>query len=144
MNLQILELREVVPRTTFSECKNCTAEVQVAFPQENTFRKSKMRFSSTQRYRLLKFALECKNCTAQNIEKPSCTILTLLFLLQFLNKKTVGLLPSFALDLTTNGDDGEPWDFTLEEHRQRARRKVDDVKPYMLVGSPACAPYSTL
>ena len=33
----------------------------------------------------------------------------------------LGLLPGFALDLTTNGDDGEPWDFTSEEHRQRAR-----------------------
>ena len=55
----------------------------------------------------------------------------------------LGLLPGFALDLTTNGDDGEPWDFTLEEHRRRARVKVDEVEPYMLVGSPACAPYST-
>ena len=55
----------------------------------------------------------------------------------------LGVLPGFALDLTTNHEDGGPWDFTLEEHRARARRLVDQVKPYMLVGSPSCAPYST-
>ena len=33
----------------------------------------------------------------------------------------LGVLPGFALDLTTNHEDGGPWDFTLEEHRARAR-----------------------
>ena len=55
----------------------------------------------------------------------------------------LGILPDFALDLTTNGDDGEPWDFTLEAHRAKARKLVNEVEPYMLVGSPSCAPYCT-
>ncbi len=30
----------------------------------------------------------------------------------------LGILPGFALDRTTNGEDGAPWDFSLQSHRQ--------------------------
>ena len=46
MNLQILELREVVPRTTFSECKNCTA-AKTRFPLDNeNYHRGSSRISS--------------------------------------------------------------------------------------------------
>ena len=49
------------------------------------------------------------------------------------------LIPGFALDLTTIDEyDGEPWDFTREVKRRRALKLVDEQKPMMVIGSPAC------
>ena len=56
---------------------------------------------------------------------------------------SLGLSPGFALDLTGTDRDGRAWDFTLADMRERARQKVAEDKPFMLIGSPACTPYST-
>ena len=53
------------------------------------------------------------------------------------------LMAGFALDLTVLDEDGEPWDFTVEAKRQRARQLVREQKPYFLIGSPACKDFST-
>ena len=52
--------------------------------------------------------------------------------------------PGFAMDLTTiDKDDGRPWDFTQKDKREKARRIVNETKPFLLIGPPACRAYST-
>ena len=53
----------------------------------------------------------------------------------------LNLVPGFALDLTTQDENGEEWDFTKEDRREKARRKVEEEKPYCLIGLPSCTEY---
>lgn len=55
-----------------------------------------------------------------------------------------GILSGVAFDLTTNDEDGRPWDFCLEEQRTKAAVKIDEMRPDLLVGSPMCGPFSNL
>ncbi len=56
-----------------------------------------------------------------------------------------GLKPGYALDLTEDDpDDGRPWDFSDPDKRKKAKAKQDAEKPFMLVVSPMCGPFSTL
>ena len=43
------------------------------------------------------------------------------------------LILGFALDLTTCDADGKQWDFNEKEMRDRARRRVLDEEPLLLV-----------
>ena len=54
----------------------------------------------------------------------------------------LGVTPGFALDLTTNDEDGCPRDFDEPRQRQRARHKVLVERPDLLVGSPMCVEFS--
>ena len=54
------------------------------------------------------------------------------------------MLPGYALDLTTCGEEGNAWDFDKFEMRQKARKLIAEQKPYVLIGSPQCTPYSSL
>ncbi len=56
---------------------------------------------------------------------------------------SMGLTAGFAMDLTGTDSDGRAWDFTMADMRERARQRVAEDKPVLLVGSPACTPYST-
>ena len=49
-----------------------------------------------------------------------------------------GLVPGEAMDLTTG------WDFNLESHRERATKYVEEEKPFVVIGSPPCTPFSQL
>jgi len=51
-------------------------------------------------------------------------------------------IPGFAFDITTNNENGEPWDFDIAENRRRARERVLLDKPMLLVGSPMCTAFS--
>ena len=51
-------------------------------------------------------------------------------------------LPGFALDLSTLDEHGRPWDFDIEENRQRAKRMVMEQKPGLLIGTPMCTAFS--
>ena len=51
-------------------------------------------------------------------------------------------LPGLALDLTTTDSEGRPWDFDDQETRERARRKVVEERPMLLIGSPMCRAWS--
>lgn len=52
-------------------------------------------------------------------------------------------IPGLALDLTTvDPEDGEPWDFSLKEKRQKARKLINEQNPYIVVGSPDCSKFS--
>ena len=53
----------------------------------------------------------------------------------------LNLVPGFALDLTTKDENGEEWDFTKADRRAKARSKVEEEKPYCLIGSPSCTEY---
>jgi len=53
-----------------------------------------------------------------------------------------GILPGFALDLTTHDDDGKTWDFDNDEMRARAWKKLTTEQPLLLIGSPMCTAFS--
>ena len=53
-----------------------------------------------------------------------------------------GILPGFALDLTTYNKDGVAWGFTKNEHRNEARKKVHTEEPMFIIGSPPCTDVS--
>ena len=54
------------------------------------------------------------------------------------------ILPGVAMDITVNDPlDGQPWDFSLESKRQRARQVQREQKPYCLIGSPECKAFCT-
>ena len=52
------------------------------------------------------------------------------------------IIPGFAMDITTNDEDGEPWNFDLEEQKRKAEATVIDTEPDFLVGSPMCKDFS--
>ncbi len=56
----------------------------------------------------------------------------------------LGLKGGWSLDLTTTDDDGSKWDFRNESMRKRAMQKVMQDKPYLLIMSPMCGPFSEL
>ena len=53
-----------------------------------------------------------------------------------------GILPGFALGLTTHDTDGKHWDFDDEEMRARAWSKVRNEQPLLLIGTPMCTAFS--
>ncbi len=58
--------------------------------------------------------------------------------------KSKWVQPGFALDLTvTDPYDNQSWDFTKAEKRERARRLFRKQRPFFLIGSPECTPFST-
>ena len=48
------------------------------------------------------------------------------------------LVPSFAPHVTTHGGDGGEWDFDQADMGARAGARVEEDKPYLLIGSPMC------
>ena len=59
--------------------------------------------------------------------------------------RTMGLHAGWALDLVeTDPDDNKPWDFFQKDKRDKALRKVKEDKPFMLIVSPMCGPFSAL
>ena len=56
---------------------------------------------------------------------------------------TEGGGPGFALDLTTEDEEGRPWDFAKAECRERARKMVKEQRPMSPIGSPACTAFSS-
>ena len=57
----------------------------------------------------------------------------------------MNLKEGWAMDLTTvDNEDGLPWDFSQEAKRIRAKEKLEQDKPFMLVASPMCGPFSSL
>ena len=56
----------------------------------------------------------------------------------------LGLSPGFSLDLTTVDECGDNWDFSLQEHREKALKLIDQQQPYCVIGSPSCTPYCAL
>ena len=54
----------------------------------------------------------------------------------------LGITPGFAMDITTNDENGEPWDFEKEEQKDKAEERVLTTCPDLLVGSPMCKDFS--
>jgi hypothetical protein len=57
---------------------------------------------------------------------------------------SLGFSAGFALDLTTADENGVPWDFSIAARRRAAIRKVQEEKPYLLVGFPMRAAFCIL
>ena len=55
----------------------------------------------------------------------------------------MGLVPETTFELSFD-EDGNPYDFLLARDRQRARRRLEEEQPFIVVGSPPCAPFSVL
>ena len=72
---------------------------------------------------------------------------------EFYSPPRVTAMAASARHLNVNGDrsfdlrkdkEGKEWDFTLAEHRARARRMVSEEKPYITTGSPPCTDFCSL
>ena len=56
-----------------------------------------------------------------------------------------GFERGFSMDLReVDPDDGQPWDFTVHEKREKARRRLMEEEPILLVGCPPCSSFSRL
>ena len=55
----------------------------------------------------------------------------------------LGMLPGFAMDLTTTDEEGNPYDFDKKDQRDKARRRLEEEKPILLIGSPMCTAFCT-
>ena len=53
-------------------------------------------------------------------------------------------MPGWSLDLTVKDENGQPYDFSKHECREKARRLIRKTKPLLLVGSPMCTWFSAL
>ena len=53
----------------------------------------------------------------------------------------LGLSAGFALDLTTTDENGDSWDFTKEQMKDKARKIVRTEEPMLLIGSPSCTAF---
>ena len=50
-----------------------------------------------------------------------------------------------SLDLTeVDPDDGKPWDFTQADKKAKAKKRIIEEKPFLLIGCPPCIPFSTI
>ena len=57
----------------------------------------------------------------------------------------MGLRAGWALDLVeVDPEDGLPWDFSTQAKREKALRKIKTDKPFVLIASPMCGPFSAL
>ena len=56
----------------------------------------------------------------------------------------MGLIPGMALGLTVNDVDGAPWDFNVEEKRNKAKQMVYEKRALLLIGGPMCSAFSQL
>lgn len=54
------------------------------------------------------------------------------------------MMPGMALDLTGTDEEGNAWDFNVEEMREKAERIVRERKALLLIGSPMCSAFSAL
>ena len=54
----------------------------------------------------------------------------------------LGISIGFAMDITANDEDGNPWDFDREQQKSKAEKRVLDTCPDLLVGSPMCKDFS--
>ena len=78
--------------------------------------------------------LGCKNDVAEVYSPPRIVTVA----------QAAGLRGGFSLDLTAPDPDGHVWDFSVQANRVRARKMLDEQKPYVLIGSPPCTAYSNL
>ena len=53
-------------------------------------------------------------------------------------------MPGTAFDLTSNDDEGNPWDFSIPAQRRKAEIQIEKEKPALLIGSPMCTPFSNI
>ena len=51
------------------------------------------------------------------------------------------LLPGFALDFSGEDEEGQSWDFTRLEMREKARALLLTTEPLLLIGSPPCTSF---
>ena len=56
----------------------------------------------------------------------------------------MGMRGGLSLDLTAPDPNGYVWDFSKHECRQKAFAMIRETRPYMIIGSPECTPFSTI
>ena len=78
--------------------------------------------------------LGCKNDVSEVYSPPRIVTVA----------QAAGLRGGFSLDLTAPGPDGERWDFSRAECGRKAIEMMNEQKPYLLIGSPPCTPFSIM
>ena len=56
----------------------------------------------------------------------------------------LGLKPGLSLDIRVDRSDGQPWNFSLKEHRDEVVERVLSEEPMMIIGSPPWTMFSIL
>ena len=56
----------------------------------------------------------------------------------------LGMKGGFSLDFSHPDQNGYIWDFDQHECRKKAMQLIREKKPYMIIGSPECTPFSQL
>ena len=56
----------------------------------------------------------------------------------------MGMKGGFSLDFSGPDPDGYIWNFSRHECRQKAFALIRETRPYMIIGSPECTPFSTI
>ena len=56
----------------------------------------------------------------------------------------MGLTAGTSFDITTVDEHGEPWDFNIPRMRHKARMKIQEERPELLIGSPVCTMWSQM
>ena len=56
----------------------------------------------------------------------------------------MGMKGGISLDFSAPDPDGYIWDFGRHECRQKAFALIRESRPYMIIGSPECTPFSTI
>ena len=51
---------------------------------------------------------------------------------------------AWALDLTTEDENGNPWDFSIASQRKKVMELLERDKPLLLVVCPMCGPFSSI
>ena len=58
--------------------------------------------------------------------------------------EAIGLKAGWALDLSVNQDNGEPWDLSIPKNQVAALKMQEEEAPHLLIASPMCAAFSSL
>ena len=59
------------------------------------------------------------------------------------HRARMGMRPGMTLYITIVDEDDRTWDFSQEDRRREARRRLKQERPWLVVGSPMCTAFSS-
>ena len=134
----ITRTRSEVPSILAAELKEAKQNVNIREIIQQLEKDPRLRIPENRRQRRTATQAACesrKMDVAEVYSPPRITAMA----------RTMGLKDGWALDLTeVDPDDGEPWDLSRKDKREKAKKKIDEDKPFMLILSPMCGPFSRL
>ena len=129
------EPKSEVPSLLAAELKEAKQNVSIREIIQQLEKDPRLRIPENRRQRRTAKQTQGKMDVAEVYSPPRITAMA----------RTMGLKDGWALDLTeTDPDDGEPWDLSVKAKREKAKKKVDEDRPFMVILSPMCGPFSRL